>query len=255
MAWIVRGNKCLALRLLALLAVLTLMPACASFYEYIGFDTQQSWPDSAQQSFERALSHQYSGRLEDAAKQLELAVKADPNMYHAWYMLGYVYRAMDKPDLARKAWETGLQRALIGPDREDYPRGRSLAQIRTGLASLDLEAPPKKVRAKKPGPPPGKQLKPRARPKAKAKAKYSPGPKGRYAVLYSSNLKPVNAARDKKRLAALGYPATVKAIKMRGKTWHRVWVGCCSTKGAAQKLAIALRKKGIGKGMVVMVFK
>lgn len=63
-----------------------------------------------------------SGRLPGARADLEQAVTLDPRDWHAYYLLGHVYRRLGEPDAARQAWQRVLSL------RPDYQPAR--AQLR-----------------------------------------------------------------------------------------------------------------------------
>ncbi len=194
-------------------------------------------PAEAAKHWEQAMALRQTGDYARAAQEFELAVQADPDMYHAWYMLGHTYQTMGQNDLARRAYQSGLMRAQTGPERQDYPRQQAITQLEMGLASLDQAAAP--APAPTPAPVPKS---------APAKAKSGDG-KGGWAVLFSSNLKADNAKRDQAMLAAKGYKAKVQTATVKGKTWHRVVVACCASKEAAQKTLAEIRKKGLGRDL------
>ncbi len=239
-----------ALAVLTLFGAVWLLTSCAGY-------VPQGGEDVGKAHYQRHLSFRAQNQLDKAALELELAVKADPQMYHAYYQLGLIYQSLGQPEKARLTWERGLAQARSGPDRPDYPRVKSIAEMETALASLE-ELPPLL-------PPTPAYTPPAPRPAAKTKAKLNiqsparwgrtPGKpaSGSYAVLVSSNLSKTAALGDRKRLAAHGYSASVTTYKdKKGKTWHRVWVGCCSGHDKAQALAATLKKKGLARGAEVM---
>ena len=236
---------------LALVGVLVLsalfLPACATIKEWVGPDpTLELTPDSAPRHWERAMEYRKAGDLAHSAEELELAVRADPDMYHAWYMLGLTYKALGDLKRAKAVWQLGAIRAENGPERKDYPRQKALAQMRAGLMSLSPPAG-RRLRRSKPSAQKRKTAA-KARGKVKPSAKASRG----WAVLFSSNLRPVNARRDAARLKRLGYRASIKPHRLRGKKWYRVWVGCCTSRAKARALAHRLERRGIGRGLTVM---
>ena len=44
----------------------------------------------------------------------------------------------------------------------------------------------------------------------------------------------------------------VRTHKYKGRTWHRVWAGCCTSRAAADALRRRLLQRGLGKGFIVM---
>lgn len=236
---------------LALVGMLVLsalfLPACATIKEWVGPDpTKELTTDSAPRHWERAMEYRKAGDLAKSARELELAVRADPDMYHAWYMLGLTYKALGDKRRARAVWQLGAIRAENGPERKDYPRLKALAQIRAGLMSL---SPPAGRQLRRPKPT-AKQRKAAA--KARAKTRRSAASGGGWAVLFSSNLRPTNARSDLARLKRLGYRASIKVHRLRGKKWYRVWVGCCTSRAKARALAHRLKRRGIGRDLTVM---
>jgi len=221
--------------LLALVA-LALTPACA-WLTPGGVGKQTAL--SGYQHFNLAMSYRAEGQLSQAAAELEKALEADQYNYSAWYHLGLAYRDLGRTDQARQTWEKGIVLARKGPARMDYDRDRAIAEMTAGLAGLE-------------GRPAG--AKPQGTPSKAGGKAYARGGAvtGPYAVLYSSNLQPRHAQADKARLAKLGYPAMVKTHSLKGKVWHRVWVGCCTGYTRAKALLASLRKRGVGRDLVVM---
>lgn len=223
-----------------------LLAACAGY-------VPQGGEEVGKAHYQRHLSFRAQNQLDKAALELELAVKADPQMYHAYYQLGMIYQSLGQTEKARVAWERGLAEAKSGPDRGDYSRVKAQAEMESALASLD-PLPPLM-------PPTPAYTPPPPRPAAKTKPKSpSRGIKipsgsvtGPYAVLVSSNMKQSSAAADQKRLASHGYPASVTTYKdKKGKTWYRVWAGCCSGHDKAKALAATLKKKGLARSPEVL---
>jgi tetratricopeptide (TPR) repeat protein len=229
--------------ILALLA-LALMPACA-WLSPGGVGKQTAL--SGYQHFNMAMSYRAEGQMDLAAAELEKALAADQYNYAAWYHLGLAYKDLGKVDSARQTWEKGIVTARKGPMRADYDRSRAVAEMTAALAGLNGRgrlgrqiSPPPKARAKK-----------KSKSKTKS-AKRSARRTGPYAVLYSSNLNPRNARSDRAKLIRMGYQAKITTHNIRGKKWHRVWVGCCSGYSQARGTMAALRKRGVGRDLVVM---
>lgn len=225
-----------AVGLAGVLASLMLFSACASFCEFVG--AEPSAPDattaaSAGQHWDKAMQYRAQGKLEQATAELEQAIKADPNMYHAYYQLGITYTMLGQREKARRVWEQGISKARKGPDRKDYSKEKAIGQMQVALAGMEGRAPATRV----------------SKPTDKTKPGGITGP---YAVLFSSNLNPKYAKADQRRLTRLGYPVNIKVHRLRGKTWHRVWVGCCSGYDRAKQMASAMRKRGLKSQLTVM---
>lgn len=218
----------------------------------------QGDPAVARAHYNRAMAFGHSHNLERASQELELAVKDDPNMYFAYYQLGLVYEAMGRRDLAREAWDKGLLVARKGPDRADYPRAQAVAEMESAIARLEPEPLPPLPMAQAlriPVAPPAYEPPPKPKFRtSKVSASKSHGGKSHgYAVLLSSNQKKSSAQADLTRIKGKGYSAKLTAHKdKKGKVWHRVVVGCCTTKVKAQALAHALKKKGLAKSPQVV---
>jgi tetratricopeptide (TPR) repeat protein len=231
-----------ALGLITALLLLALAPACA-WLSPGGVGKQTAL--IGYQHFNAGMSYRADGQLALAASELEKALAADQYNYAAWYHLGLAYKDLGQTDKARLTWEKGIVAARKGPVRLDYDRSRAVAEMTAALAGLNGRG----ARGKTPAAP-------SARAKKGAKAKPGKGSAasatGPYAVLYSSNLELRNAQSDRAKLTRLGYAAMVKTHQLKGKTWHRVWVGCCSGYARAKGVMAALRKRGIGRGLVVM---
>jgi len=217
------------------LGLFLLLPSCAWLRSLSGAGPG---PDQAQLHWNLGLTHRAEGQLEEAARELKAALDLDPDMYQAYYQLGLVYQALGDRDQARATWEAGLERARLGPERSDYPRLTALAQIQSALAALDQPAAPG----------PKRRAKRTRRPRRSGK----PSPAGAYAVLYSSNLEIKYARSDATRLTNLGYPVMVRTARVRGRKFHRVWVGCCTTLARARALARRMRKRGLKSQLTVM---
>jgi tetratricopeptide (TPR) repeat protein len=187
------------------------------------------------------MAFRADGQLDKAQSELELAIKIDPNMYQAYYQLGLIYKEQGQDFLAAEIWKRGLEKARTGPEREDYPRQRAIAQMDAALTGLRADS--------QAAPAPGAQTRTGAAPSRTGSA--APG-RGRYAVLYSSNLNPSYAQRDRAILASQGFAAEVKTARVKGRTWHRVWAGCCTNRAGAQTLAARMRAKGLGGDLTVM---
>ena len=232
-------------RLVLAAGFLLLLPSCQAYYDFIGYQPQPEkpappkvQPAAAQAHWEAALDLKAKGRLEEAAARLEQALVLDPNLYHGYYQLGLIRQELGQEDQARQIWMRGLSMARTGPDRADYPRQRAIGQLEAALTSL--------------GPPPA-LAPPPAKGKTKAKTASRSGPaSGGYAVLFSSNLKKSNAFKDKTRLNAKGHQVTIRLHKdAKGRVWHRVWVGCCTSRAAALKLAATMARQGLGRHSVM----
>ncbi len=226
------GPKGNLIPILACLALLLLLPSCAWLSSLAG---NRPGPDQARLHWNLGLTHRAEGQLQEAARELKAALDLDPDMYQAYYQLGLVYQALGRKEQARATWEAGLERARQGPERGDYPRLTALAQIQSALAGLAEPAPAPR-RGQKAGKPP-------RRPPPR------PGP---YAVLFSSNLEIRYARSDATKLTNLGYPVMVRTARVRGRRFHRVWVGCCTTLARARALARRLHQRGIKRRLTVM---
>ncbi|MCB2186657.1 MAG: SPOR domain-containing protein [Deltaproteobacteria bacterium] len=223
----------------------------------------------AQAHYAKAMSFKAAGQLDQAAEELHLAVTTDPTLYQGYHQLGLVYRDRGNYAEAAQTWQSGIHQAQYGPEREEYPRVKAIAEMRADLVALQ-EMPPPPPRAPAPAPPAGPTA-----------AKPSPGPAGwqvggqtaaasaaaashkaksgkasksgkGYAVLFSSNQNAANAAGDVKLLAKHGFKARIDVVKVKGKVWHRVVVGCCGSQAKARKLAADLTKKTGHKGVAVV---
>lgn len=235
-------SPCRTQWILSALLVLALTPACA-WLSPGGVGKQTAL--SGYQHFNMAMSYRAEGQMEMAAAELEKALAADQYNYAAWYHLGLAYKDLGKTDNARQTWEKGIVTARKGPVRSDYDRSRAVAEMTAALAGLNGRGPI------------GRPLAPTAKAKTKYKskaksAKLSAPRTGSYAVLYSSNINQRNAQSDRAKLISLGYPAVIKTHNLSGKVWHRVWVGCCTGYVQAAGVKAALRKRGIGRDLVVM---
>lgn len=229
--------------MLALL-VLALMPACA-WLSPGGVGKQTAL--SGYQHFNMAMSYKAEGQMDLAAAELEKALASDQYNYAAWYHLGLAYKDLGKIDAARQTWEKGIVTARKGPIRMDYDRSRAVAEMTAALAGLNGRG-----RTGQPmSPPPKAGHKPKSKTKATA-TKRSARRTGPYAVLYSSNLNPKNASSDRAKLIRMGYQVKITTHNIGGKKWHRVWVGCCSGYTQAKGTMAALRKRGVGRGLVIM---
>lgn len=228
--------------LLALL-ILAFTPACA-WLSPGGVGKQTAL--SGYQHFNMAMSYKAEGQMDLAAAELEKAIAADQYNYAAWYHLGLAYKDLGKIDSARQTWEKGIVTARKGPMRADYDRSRAVAEMTAALAGLNGRGIGRPM-----SPPPKAGYKPKSKARAKA-AKRSARWTGPYAVLYSSNLNPRYAKSDRAKLIRMGYQAKITTHNIGGKKWHRVWVGCCSGYSRARGTMAALRKRGVGRDLVVM---
>ncbi|MFH1059235.1 MAG: SPOR domain-containing protein [Pseudomonadota bacterium] len=206
--------------------------------------------------YNRAMAFGQAHQLDKAARELELAVQSDPGLYYAYHQLGLVYEAMGRKAEAVRTWQQGLTVAKAGPERGEYPRAQAVAEMQSAVARLTAPPPPPPMLAPPPTPVQSPAL--AAGPKPAPRVKTSPvgasrdsasskGAKHGYAVLYSSNSKRASAQSDVKKLKARGYSASLSTHKAKGKTWHRVVVGCCGDEKKARALAAELKKKGLAK--------
>lgn len=241
-----KARRRLPLAALALIAA-WLLASCAGY-------VPQGGEEVGKAHYQRHLAFRAQNQLDKAALELELAVKADPQMYHAYYQLGMIYQSQGQAEKARVTWERGLAEARTGPERGDYSRVKAQAEMESALASLDPLPPLLPPGPAYTPPPPRPAAKPKPKASAPSRAKIPAGAvTGPYAVLVSSNLNQSSALADQKRLSSHGYPASVTAHKdKKGKTWHRVWAGCCSGQDKAKALAATLKKKGLAKSPEVM---
>lgn len=226
--------------LLVVVCAFLFLPSCAYLQELSQEERGQPRASNAPKYWEQAMAYRQAGDLPAAAQELEKAVRADPEMYHAYYMLGLIYRNLGLTEKAKKTWERGVDKARVGLERKDYPRERALAQMRAGLAGLTPPPEPSQVQSR--------ELKPRP-PAAPSAAKPR---SGEWAVLYSSNLEARHAARDKARLDAMGLETMLQTVWLKKKKWHRVWVGCCGSRAQARTQLLSLRARGIKGQLTVM---
>jgi len=61
-------------------------------------------PKDARKAYEKGVQAEKNGKLADAQKNLETAVKIYPNSANAWYQLGTVLQKQERKDEARKAY-------------------------------------------------------------------------------------------------------------------------------------------------------
>jgi tetratricopeptide (TPR) repeat protein len=229
-----------------ILAIFFLLPACATISGWCGAEPgpEAKTPvTAAAEHWDKAMAFRADGQLDKAQSELELAIKIDPNMYQAYYQLGLIYKEQGQDFLAAEVWKRGLEKARSGPEREDYPRQRAIAQMDAALTGLRADSQATSA--------PGGQTRTRTG-AAPARTGSAATAGGRYAVLYSSNLNPSYAQRDRGILASQGFAAEVKTAQVKGRTWHRVWAGCCSNRAGAQALAARMRAKGLGGDLTVM---
>lgn len=236
-------------RLICLLGIISMislaLPGCAWFKNAGNSSSEMA----SQAHFGRAIALKDAGRPEMAAEQLQAALKIDPDMYHAYYQLGMIYLDNKQPQIARQVWTTGVQRASVGPDRSDYPRVRAVAEMRAALAGLDsarLVNAAENVMAEQ-------QAKQVVIEEAVVVETSKKDSIGKYAVLFSSNLKKASATGDVRLLKSKGWDATVKTAKLRGKTWYRVWAACCTGKAEALKNKAKITKATGRRGLEAMV--
>jgi cell division protein FtsN len=71
-------------------------------------------------------------------------------------------------------------------------------------------------------------------------------------VLFSSNLEPRHAMQDRERLEKLGFSVNVRPHQLGGRTWHRVWAGCCTGREQARALKSRLAAQAGGRDLAVM---
>ena len=231
-----------AVGIAGVLASFMLFSACASYNEFVGAAPPAPTAETAGQHWDEAMQYRSQGKLEPAAVELEQAIKSDPNMYHAYYQLGITYTMLGRKEQAGQIWERGLSQARKGPDRQDYSREKAIGQMQAALAGMESRA--MEPRALKPAPAAPVTIKP---------VTIKPGAiTGPYAVLFSSNLDLKYAKADQARLVKLGYSVQVKVHRLRGKIWHRVWVGCCTGYDRAKQMASDMRKKGLKSQLTVM---
>lgn len=227
--------------------LLATLAACASIDRIKGYE------DPAKLSaayYQRAMNFMAGKMYPQAVTDFQRAITADQDMYQAYYQLGRVYQAQGKAEHARRIWVAGLAKAQSAPERKDYPRARAIAELRAALAGNGHAAS---------AAPPRAAMRPMAKPPIKTTAAPPPVAKrpaashgGSWAVLVSSNLKRSSAEGDVRRLKAKGYKATIKTHRARGRTWHRVWVGCCTSFTVAKKRARSLNASGLARGAAAM---
>ena len=245
------GHKAVWVRRLSLLMMslimLSTLSACAWFDSLVSSEEEAPIPKpSPAKHWEQAMAYRRAGNMTMAATSMENAIKADPNMYQAYYQLGRIYSDMGRKEQARRVWQVGLARAQGGPDRRDYPKQRAMAALQAALATTEPAPQPKTMPEPKPMPEP--QPEPAiVQPAAPAA--------GDYAVLYSSNLNKSYAMRDVSALEGMGLSAEVRSAEVRGRTFHRVLVGCCTTKSEAVFIQNKLRSKGVNRKTTVLKVK
>lgn len=228
---------------LALAAAALALSGCAAFDRIAGKEDPIKLSAAY---YDRAMTFMQARRYPQATTDLQRAIMTDPNMYQAYYQLGLAYKAQGQAKHARQAWVSGLDKAQHGPERKDYPRAKAIAELRAALAGHEGGAVAEPASPAAPPKPPVRTT--TAPPPKKMPPSYS----GMWAVLYSSNLKIASAQADVRRLKAKGIKAMVKTRQLKGRTWHRVWVDCCTSYTAARKRARQLNAQGIAKGAVVM---
>jgi tetratricopeptide (TPR) repeat protein len=81
-------------------------------------------PKDARKAYEKGVQAERNGKLADAQKNLETAVKIYPNSANAWYQLGTVLQKEERKDEARKAY---TQATTI--DSKFLPPFQSLASM------------------------------------------------------------------------------------------------------------------------------
>jgi tetratricopeptide (TPR) repeat protein len=234
---------------LVLLAALSVVSSCATMKEWVvGKDKKEV----ARSYYDRAMGYMDTRQYTQAEEDLRRAITEDPDMYQAYYQLGLAYRAQNKEKEAREVWTMGVGRAQRGPERLDYPRSRALAEM---LAALEgKKAAVQKVPTPMTPPPPRPAPTPRPAPKPTiTQSRPANAPMGDYAVLVSSNLKRYHALADQKRLEDKGYSTKVTSFKdKRGRTWYRVWAGCCTTLPRAKSLALEIKRRGLSRDATAM---
>ncbi|MFZ5584495.1 MAG: SPOR domain-containing protein [Thermodesulfobacteriota bacterium] len=210
--------------------------------------------------YNRAMAFGQAHQLDKAARELELAVQSDPGLYYGYHQLGLVYEAMGRKAEAVRVWQQGLSVAKSGPERAEYPRAQAVAEMQSAVARVTAPPPPPAMApppipvqspALAAGPKPAPKVKTSSLGASRASASAKPAKHG-YAVLFSSNAKKASAESDVKKLKAKGYAATLSTHQAKGKTWHRVVVGCCGDEKKARALAAELKKKGLAKSPEVI---
>lgn len=211
--------------------------------------------------YNRAMAFGHANQLDKAARELELAVQSDPGLYYGYHQLGLVYEAMGRKADAVRAWQQGLSVAKSGQERAEYPRAQAVAEMQSAVARVTAPPPPPPAMAPPPipvespalaaGPKPAPRVKTSSVGASRSSASGKSAKHG-YAVLFSSNAKKASAQSDVKKLKAKGYAATLSTHQAKGKTWHRVVVGCCGDEKKARALAAELKKKGLAKSPEVI---
>jgi cell division protein FtsN len=251
------GNPAWGVRLVAVLLGLLMLFSLSgcSWFDWMTDSEEPEIPKpSPAKHWEQSMAYKRAGDLNNAAISMENAIKADPNMYQAYYQLGRIYYDMGQKDQARRVWRVGLARAKGGPDRRDYPRQRAMAEMQAALAAVQPKPAPKPAPQPKAMPEPTPLPEPKPEP---AEAPMAPAPEpamqaGDYAVLYSSNLNKSYAVRDVNNLESMGMSAEIRSAVVRGRTFHRVLVGCCTTKEEAGFIQQKLMSKGVNRKTVIM---
>jgi tetratricopeptide (TPR) repeat protein len=227
-----------ALASTVLALALAASPGCAWLKSLTGAD--QPPPAACYGPYNQAMVLRAEGHPAQAAAKLEEALAADPNLYPAYYHLGLAYLDLGQEDKARQAWSRGATAARQGPDRPDYDRQRAVAEMTAALAGLAQRGAPDQAPPRKP------ESAQAASPESER------GPGGDWAVLFSSNLEPRHAMQDQRRLEKMGYAVTVRPHQLGGRTWHRVWVGCCTSREEARGLKARLSGRAGGADLAVM---
>jgi tetratricopeptide (TPR) repeat protein len=224
----------------ALVLALAASPGCAWIKSLTGGERPPAV--ACYGPYNQAMALRAEGELPRAAAKLEEALQADPHLYPAYYHLGLVRLDMGQEELARQAWTRGVEAARQGPDRPDYDRRRAVAEMTAALAGL---AQRRERRPAPAGQAPQGAGEPAAQPAA-------PPPSGQWAVLFSSNLEPRHAMQDRERLEKLGFSVNVRPHQLGGRTWHRVWAGCCTGREQARALKSRLAAQAGGRDLAVM---
>ncbi len=237
---------------LALLTALALMPSCAWVNRVTGREGANQ--AKAVEIYGRGMAQMRSGQAAGAQRSLEQAIELDPGLYYAYYPLGLIYSSHGKRLQARRVWQTGLAKARRGPSRPEYPATRAVAVLQAALRGLDR--PPSRARSRRAAQPrPVRRValrSIRSQPKAKRLRRVKrlrPG----FAVLVSSNRRARNALAHSRLMARRGYKPLVKTWRDKKKRiWHRVVVGCCTSRRRALALAKRVRAKKHAKNPVVI---
>ena len=90
-------------------------------------------PAKAAAHYERGIQLKRANRMADSAAELRAAIAADPKYMQAHYALGWVYRALGKPDAAIEAFREVIRLEPHSP--EAVEAARAIQRIRLGTTA------------------------------------------------------------------------------------------------------------------------